>query len=120
MTKHRDTTSESISANVKRGSAELAVLSVLESGPLHGYEIAKRIEQRTDGILTFDVASLYPLLYEMEKRGWLSAEWEQAQGGRKRRCYQLTEEGGKRLAPLRKQWKSFFLALDRLAGVQNA
>ena len=113
-------TNEAISANVKRGSAELAVLSVLESGPLHGYEIAKRIEQRTDGVLSFDVASLYPLLYEMEKRGWLNAEWEQAQGGRKRRCYQLTAEGGKRLAPLRKQWKSFFEALNRLAGVQNA
>ncbi len=111
---------KSISSNVKRGSAELAVLSVLEVGPLHGYEIAKRIEQQTAGVLKFDVASLYPLLYQMEKRGWVSAEWEKAESGRKRRCYELTKEGRKRLVPLRQQWKSFFEALNRLAGVQNA
>ncbi len=105
-----------IDANVKRGSAELAVLSLLERGAMHGYEIAKRVEQETDGVLKFDVASLYPLLYRMEKRGWVVAEWQESDSGRRRRCYKLTREGRKQLVPLRTQWRSFFEALNRLGG----
>ncbi len=105
-----------IDANVKRGSAELAVLSLLERGAMHGYEIAKRVEQETGGVLKFDVASLYPLLYRMEKRGWVVAEWQESDAGRRRRCYKLTREGKKQLVSLREQWKSFFEALDRLGG----
>jgi PadR family transcriptional regulator, regulatory protein PadR len=107
----------SISSNVKRGSAELAILSVLETGTFHGYDMAKRIEQQTDGVLKFDVASLYPLLYRLEKRGWVSAHWEQAANGRKRRYYKLTSEGKKRISPLRAQWQAFFGALGKLAGL---
>ena len=106
-----------IDANVKRGSAELAVLSLLERSSMHGYEIAKRVEQDTAGVLKFDVASLYPLLYRMEKRGWVSAEWRDSDTGRRRRCYKLTKEGKKQLVPLRQQWRSFFTALDRLGGL---
>lgn len=60
-----------LSDTIKRGSAELAILAVLEDTPLHGYEIARRIEQQTGGVLHFTLASLYPLLYRMEKRGWI-------------------------------------------------
>jgi transcriptional regulator len=109
-----------IDANVKRGSAELAVLSLLEKGPMHGYEIAKRVEQETGGVLKFDVASLYPLLYRMEKQGWVSAEWQDSDSGRRRRCYKLTREGKKQLVPLREQWRSFFAALERLGGFANS
>ena len=109
-----------IDANVKRGSAELAVLSLLERGAMHGYEIAKRVEQETGGILKFDVASLYPLLYRMEKQGWVVASWQESESGRRRRCYKLTREGKKQLAPLRLQWKTFFEALDRLSGIAHA
>jgi transcriptional regulator len=105
---------------MKRGSAELAVLAVLEDGPLHGYEIAKRIEARSGGQLRFDVASLYPLLYQLEARRWVKARWEQSPSGRKRRCYRLTDQGRKALAPLRKSWRAFFQALDLLAGVRGA
>jgi PadR family transcriptional regulator len=108
-----------IDANVKRGSAELAVLSLLERGAMHGYEIAKRVEQETAGVLKFDVASLYPLLYRMEKRGWVAAAWQESDAGRRRRCYKLTREGRKQLVPLRQQWKSFFEALNRLGGLAN-
>lgn len=108
-----------IDANVKRGSAELAVLSLLEGGALHGYEIAKRVEQETNGVLTFDVASLYPLLYRMEKQGWLAAEWQESDRGRRRRCYKLTRAGKKQLVPLRRQWQSFFEALHRLGGLSS-
>lgn len=110
----------SIDANVKRGSAELAVLSLLEGGPAHGYQIAKKIEQQSGGVLRFDVASLYPLLYRMEKRGWVKAHWEQTPSGRKRRCYRLAPEGRKQLAPLRSQWKLFFKALNGITGFEHA
>ncbi len=109
-----------IDANVKRGSAEVAILSLLEKETLHGYEIAKRIEQETGGVLKFDVASLYPLLYRMEKEGWVSAEWQDSDAGRRRRCYKLTREGKKQLAPLRQQWRTFFNALERLGGLASA
>jgi len=105
---------------MKRGSAELAVLAVLEEEALHGYEIAKRIEARSNGQLRFDVASLYPLLYQLESRRWVTGRWEQAPSGRKRRRYRLTEQGRKALAPLRKDWRNFFHALDLVAGVRGA
>ena len=75
---------------IKRGSAELAVLVILSEGRLHGYEIAKRIEVRTGGVLRFTLASLYPLLYNLEKRGFVRGAWETTKSGRRRRCYVLT------------------------------
>lgn len=106
--------------SIKRGSAELAILAVLEDQPRHGYEIARRIEQQTDGVLHFTLASLYPLLYRMEKRGWIKGAWEITANRRKRRCYRLTPVGQKKLAPMRAEWRMFFKALNRLAGVSNA
>jgi DNA-binding PadR family transcriptional regulator len=105
---------------IKRGSAELALLAVLADGPLHGYEIARRIEERSGGALHFTLATLYPLLYRLESRGWLSAAWQTTASGRRRRCYRLTATGKKHLAPLRREWGLFFRALHKLAGVSNA
>jgi DNA-binding PadR family transcriptional regulator len=105
---------------IKRGSAELAILTVLAEQPLHGYEIGKRIEQQTEGALRFNLASLYPMLYAMEKRGWVKGTWEIAYSGRRRRCYRLTLAGRKRLAPLRREWAEFFRALRRLTGSAHA
>jgi len=110
----------SIDAKIKRGSGELAILALLDQEPLHGYEISKRIAQTTGGVLQFNLASLYPLLYRMEKRGWVSARWEQAPSGRQRRYYHLTPKGKKQLAPLREEWGRFFQALHRIAGVAHA
>jgi PadR family transcriptional regulator PadR len=112
--------SASIDAQIKRGSAELAILAVLAEAGLHGYEIAKHIEQQTQGVLRFDLASLYPMLYRMEKRGWVKGEWELLGNGRRRRCYHLTSAGRAKLVPLRRQWALFFEALNRLARLQNA
>ena len=109
-----------IDAKIKRGSGELAILALLDREPLHGYEISKRIAQATGGILQFNLASLYPLLYRMEKRGWVTAKWENAPNGRSRRYYHLTPKGKKQLAPLREEWGRFFLALHRIAGVAHA
>ena len=109
-----------LSNTIKRGSAELAILAVLEDQPLHGYEIARSIERETGGVLRFTLASLYPLLYRMEKRGWIKGAWETTPSGRQRRCYRLTAAGLKKLAPLRAEWRLFFRALNRLAGVAHA
>ncbi len=108
------------SVPIKRGSAELAILALLEQQPLHGYEIAKRIERESGGLLRFNVASLYPLLYSLEKRGWVKANWETSENGRRRRYYRLTAVGKKKLAPLREQWRTLFQALENLAGVASA
>ena len=109
-----------ISSNIKRGTAELAVLSVLKNGSLHGYEIARRIEQQTKGSLHFTLAALYPMLYRLEKQKLIYGLWETSSNGRRRRCYRLTGVGKKKLAPLRKEWSQLFLALKQLAGASNA
>jgi PadR family transcriptional regulator, regulatory protein PadR len=109
-----------IGSGIKRGTAELAVLSVLESGALHGYEIARRIERQTKGSLRFTLAALYPMLYRLEKQRWIRGAWETSPSGRRRRCYRLTPAGKKNLAPLRDEWSELFAALQRLAGVSNA
>ncbi len=109
-----------IRSKIARGSADLAILSLLEEKPLYGFEIARQISERTGGALKFTLASLYPLLYEMEKKGWVQARWEPNAAGRDRRYYRLTPTGRGQLAPLRKEWQSFFRALDALSGVSNA
>ena len=109
-----------VEPGIRRGTAELAVLSVLENGALHGYEIARRIERDSKGSLHFTLAALYPMLYRMEKQRWIRGTWETSPNGRRRRCYRLTPAGKKKLSPLRKQWAELFAALNRLAGVFNA
>jgi len=112
--------SMSIRPGIKHGSAELAILAILAARPRHGYEIAQQIAQRTGGLLQFNLASLYPVLYALEKRGWLKGRWESSPSGRRRRYYHLTPTGKKKLAPLRQEWGMFFRALHRLAGVSRA
>lgn len=109
-----------IRSKISRGSGELAILSLLAEQSLYGFEIAKQIAERTGGALQFTLASLYPLLYEMEKRGWVEGRWEANHAGRDRRYYRLTPTGRKQLVPLRREWRAFFQALDSLAGVSYA
>ena len=109
-----------IPSKIARGSAELAVLALLEDRALYGFEIAKQIEERTGGCLRFTMASLYPMLYELEKRGLVKAQWEANPAGRDRRYYSLTTKGRKELEPLRREWKAFFIALDQLTGFNHA
>ena len=109
-----------IRAKIARGSAELAILSLLAKESLYGFEISKRIEEESGGALRFKLASLYPMLYELEKRGWIKGQWQANRAGRDRRYYSLTPAGRRQLVPLRREWQSFFQALDRLAGVSNA
>jgi PadR family transcriptional regulator PadR len=106
-----------LGTEVKRGSTEMLILALVEDRPRHGYEIAKLIDQRSDGVLQFHVASLYPLLYRLEKRGLIAGKWVEKAGERRRRFYKLTAEGQRVLAEQRQTWREFFAALDRVAGI---
>ena len=105
---------------LKKGSAELLILSLVETRPRHGYDISKLIEQRSRGTLRFHVASLYPLLYRLEKRGWIQGRWVEKAGQRRRRYYRLTPEGRKVLASQRRGWEVFVEAIRRITEVEHA
>jgi len=105
---------------LKKGSAELIILSIVEPRARHGYEISKLIEERSAGRLKFHVASLYPLLYRLEERGWLQGKWVEKAGQRRRRFYNLTPEGRRVLARQRDTWKAFVEAMGLITGVDNA
>ena len=102
---------------MKKGSAELLVLALLEREPRHGYELSKLIETRSGGVLQFHVASLYPLLYRMEDRGWIEGRWVEKAGQRRRRYYRITAEGRDVLADQRRSWGEFIAAVTTIAGV---
>jgi PadR family transcriptional regulator, regulatory protein PadR len=104
----------------KKGSAELLILSLLEDQPRHGYDIGRLIDARSGGALHFHVASLYPLLYRLEKRGWIEGRWVEKPNQRRRRYYRLTTEGRQTLASQRKKWREFVGAVGRIAGVEHA
>ena len=110
----------SLDRELKRGSAELLILALLEQRPRHGYEISQLIEQRSDGAISFHVASLYPTLYRMENRSLIEGRWVEKAGQRRRRYYRLTPAGRKMLASQRSVWQTFVAALDRVAGISHA
>jgi PadR family transcriptional regulator PadR len=105
---------------LKKGSAELLILSLLEGRQRHGYEISKLIETRSKGQLSFHIASLYPLLYRLEKRGWIEGRWVEKTGQRRRRYYKLTQDGKKVLAAQRSAWESFVAAINRITRPEHA
>jgi PadR family transcriptional regulator, regulatory protein PadR len=105
--------------DLKKGSAELMVLAVVEDQPRHGYDIARRIDESSGGLLRFHVASLYPMLYRMERRGWIQGRWIEKSGQRRRRYYRLTPAGRKVLAAQRREWHSLVAALDRVARIST-
>ncbi len=104
----------------KKGSAEMLVLAVLEQRPRHGYEIAKQIEIRSGGALRFHAASLYPLLYKLEKRSWIRGRWVEKAGQRRRRYYRMTALGGQILEEQRRNWQEFVAAISKVVQVRHA
>jgi transcriptional regulator len=105
---------------LKKGSAEFLVLSLLEHEDRHGYELSKLIESRSRGAITFHVASLYPLLYRMEDRGWIAGRWIERPGERRRRFYAITREGVKVLAAQRQSWRKFVQAIAAISRPRRA
>jgi transcriptional regulator len=105
---------------LKKGSAELLILSLVEARARHGYEIGKLIEAKSDGTITFSAAGLYPLLYRLEKRGWIAGKWVEQSGQRRRRYYRLTTDGRRMLGEQRSAWRAFAAAINRIAGIEEA
>lgn len=105
---------------LKKGSAELLILSLVQNQPRHGYEIGSLIEQRSGGVLRFNIASLYPLLYRLEKRGWIHGRWVEKPNQRRRRYYRLTAAGKKILEEQRSSWHDFVEAINRITEVEHA
>ena len=99
---------------LKKGSAELMILSLVDVRARHGYELCKLIEARSRGVVKFRLGSLYPLLYRLEERGWLEAKWVEKSGARRRRFYRLTAAGKKVLARQRSSWAAFVDAMRRI------
>jgi transcriptional regulator len=105
---------------LKRGSAELLILSLLDARPRHGYDLSKLIESRSRGQLKFHIDSLYPLLYRLEERGWIKGTWVEKPNERRRRFYRLTSDGKRVLAQQRKTWAAFVEAVGRVTGDEHA
>ena len=105
---------------LKRGSAELLILSLLEARPRHGYDLSKLIETRSGGTLKFHLDSLYPLLYRLEERGWIKGTWVEKPDERRRRFYKPTPEGKRVLALQRKTWAAFVEAVRRVTEDEHA
>jgi transcriptional regulator len=110
--------SDQISKELRKGSADLLILALIEDRPRHGYEIARLIGERSEGALNYHVASLYPTLYRLEDRGLIEGRWVEKAGQRRRRYYRITADGKRVLAAERSTWQNFFLALDRVARIK--
>jgi PadR family transcriptional regulator PadR len=111
---------QALDRELKKGAAELLLLSVLEARPRHGYELGKLIETRSGGRLVFHLDSLYPLLYRVEERGWIKGTWVEKAGERRRRFYRLTPTGQRVLARQRQTWDEFVEAVRLVTGGEHA
>jgi PadR family transcriptional regulator, regulatory protein PadR len=109
-----------IDRELKRGSTELLILSLIEYRARHGYEISKLIEDRSEGVLKFNVASFYPLLYRLQQRGLIVGRWVEKAGQRRRRYYKLTTLGKRMLRAQRSSWRDFVDAIRRITEAEHA
>lgn len=108
------------SSQLKKGSMELLILSILEAEPQHGYQIGKLIEQRSGMRLRFHISSLYPVLCRMQQKNWIRGRWVEQAGKRRRRYYRLTPEGKRALAREQETWMQFSGAVNQVIGLSNA
>lgn len=111
--------STNLERELKRGSAELLILALLEGRERHGYDIGKQIDEQSDGTISFHVTSLYPTLYRLEARGWIEGRWVEKPGQRRRRYYRLTPGGHGMLTRQRSTWETFAKAIHRIAGTKQ-
>jgi PadR family transcriptional regulator len=115
-----DIHARALDRELKRGSAEMLILSLLDARPRHGYDLSKLIHTRSRGQLKFHIDSLYPLLYRLEERGWIKGTWVEKPGERRRRFYKMTADGRRVLAQQRRTWALFVDAVRRVTGPDHA
>jgi PadR family transcriptional regulator PadR len=101
-------------ADLLQGTLDLLILRSVVFTPLHGWGISKRIRQLSDDVLQINQGSLYPALYRLEDRGWLSAKWGISPDGRRAKFYTLTDDGRKQLATERSDWRRFAAAIEHV------
>ena len=106
--------------SAKKGSADLLILALVDEQALHGYEIARRIDERSGGTLHFTLAPLYATLYRLEERFLIRGRWVEKAGQRRRRYYRITDSGRAVLSAQREEWGRFIAALAQVAGVKPA
>ena|SRR5579863_9423260 len=106
--------------DLQKGSFEMIVLALLEGRARHGYELAKLIESQSENKLQFHVASLYPMLYRLERKRLVEGHWVEKAGERRRRFYRLTAQGRRALQQQRRTWREFVEALNVLTGFGHA
>ena len=109
-----------LARELKRGSTELLILALLEERDRHGYDLARLIDERSGGAISFHAASLYPTLYRMEDKDLIEGRWVEKAGQRRRRYYRFTTDGRRTLASQRSVWENFFDALNRVAHIRHA
>lgn len=97
-----------------RGAGPVTVLRLLKFRPMYGYELAESLDQRTDGVLAMGHSTLYPLLYSLEAKGLIRAEWLEAASGRRRKYYSLTPRGEATLASKADEWRRLVGAMASL------
>jgi PadR family transcriptional regulator PadR len=108
------------SPELKKGSMEMLILSLVEARARHGYEIGKLIESRSEGKLKFALPSVYPALLRLENRGWIKGRWVEKPGERQRCFYKLTAEGRRVLAQKKKNWNEYIAAVNSIVGASSA
>ena len=94
-----------------QGTLDLLILKTLAAGPLHGYAIVERIQQRSDDVLVVEEGSLYPCLYRMEEKGWIRGEWGRSENNRRAKFYELTRTGRKQLEEETALWERVHRAI---------
>lgn len=109
-----------LASELRKGSAEILILGVLQERTRHGYEIARLIEERSDGEITFHSATLYPTLYRLERKQLIKGRWVEKAGQRRRRYYRITAAGRAVLGEQRTAWNRFFNALHRVVQVRES
>src|SRR5258708_39672269 len=107
-------------AELLQGTLDLLILKTLRAGPMHGYAVAQRIQLRSDDVLVVEEGSLYPALYRMEERGWISAEWVKSKNNRRAEFYSLTRSGQKQLEQEVAIWERSKRAISLVLGTAES
>ena len=103
-----------IEREMMRGAGPIAVLKLLERGEMYGYELIEALSKESDGVLAMGQSTLYPLLYNLEAKGWVVADWREQPNGRGRKYYRLTDVGKAQLVEQTKQWQAVARAMQAL------
>ena len=105
---------DDVKAALLQGTLDMLILKALSLGPLHGYGVIQRIGQMSDQMLAVEQGSLYPALYRIEQRGWVTAEWGVNETGRRAKFYKLSRAGRRQLAVEEESWDRLSLAIAKI------